>query len=279
MANSPLKNTEWLAKNLSRDGLVILDASWHLPASGRSAAEEYKADHIPGAHFFDIDVITDQRSELPHMLPGPRDFAFAVRKFGVTNGSKIIIYENEGSFAAARAWWMFRSMGHKNVYVLNGGMRKWRADKQLTDGKPQYAEETVYYADATKSLSLSRDDILANIDTGERQIIDARSTGRFNGTEAEPREGLRGGHIPGSINLPVAELYSGDGTLLERNLLTEKFTDAGVDFSKPLGTTCGSGVTASCLALALAQLGHWNTLVYDGSWTEWGADEALPLET
>jgi thiosulfate/3-mercaptopyruvate sulfurtransferase len=279
MANSPLKNTEWLVKNLGREGLVVLDASWHLPDSGRNAREEYRAAHIPGAHFFDIDTIVAPGSEQPHTLPDAKTFAFAVREFGITNGSKIIIYDNSDFRTAARAWWMFRTFGHRNVYVLNGGLQKWMDDGKEMEGRAERVERTVYYADYKPELHLTKEDLLANLESGERQIIDARAKGRYEGTAPEPREGLRSGHIPGALNLPFGELYKADGTMLEQNLLAEKVADAGIDLSKPTGTSCGSGVTACCLALAFAKLGHWNTAIYDGSWSEWGADPELPIES
>lgn len=279
MANSPLKNTDWLKKNLYREGLVVLDASWHLPTSDRNAREEYLAEHIPGAHFFDIDAIVDPESDQPHTLPGAKTFAFAVREFGITNGSKILIYDNSDFRTAARAWWMFRAFGHRNVYVLDGGLQKWREIGGELEGGHERADRSVYYADYKPELYLTKDDILANIESKERQIIDARAVGRYEGTAPEPREGLRSGHIPASLNLPFGDLYGEDGTMLTRDLLAARIADAGIDLTKPIGTSCGSGVTACCLALAFARLGHWDTAIYDGSWSEWGADPALPIES
>lgn len=279
MANSPLKNTDWLKKNLFREGLVVLDASMHMSTSDRNARKEYLAGHIPGAHFFDIDAIVDPESNQPHTLPGAKTFAFAVREFGITNGSKILIYDNSDIRTAARAWWMFRVFGHRNVYVLDGGLKKWLAEGGELESGLERADRSVYYADYKPELFLSKDDILANLDKKERQIIDARAKDRFDGTAPEPREGLRSGHIPAALNLPFADLYAKDGTMLTRDVLAARIEEAGIDLSKPIGTSCGSGVTACCLALAFARLGHWNTAIYDGSWTEWGADPELPIES
>lgn len=288
MANSPLKTVEWLTKNLSKTRdpgkLVILDASWHLPDSGRDALAEYREAHIPGARFFDINTIVDPLSDQPHTLPKARDFAAAVKLLGINNGSKIVVYDNSDFRTAARAWWMFRAMGHKNVYVLDGGFQLWRAKKLRTQRGGFKTDKSVYYADYNENLYLTRDDILANIDLSvkdkaKRQIVDARAEGRYMGTAPEPRTGLRSGHIPGALNLPFSQLYSENGTLLPDAALAERIKTAGIDLGKPIGTSCGSGVTACSLALAFAKLGKWDTAIYDGSWSEWGADADLPIET
>jgi len=279
MANSPLKSAEWLIKNLKRDRLIILDASWHLPTSDRNASKEYEASHIPGALFFDIDKIVDQSAEQPHTLPSARDFATEVKALGISNGCKIVIYDNSDFRTAARAWWMFRIMGHKNVYVLDGGFQKWQKDKRPVESGPVNLSDTTYYAEYNSNLYLTRKDILKNMKDNNRQIVDARAAGRYSGTDPEPREGLRSGHIPGAINLPFGDLYKNDGTLKSDAELSEIINIAKIDLTAPIGTSCGSGVTACCLALAFAKLGHWNTAIYDGSWSEWGADPELPIET
>jgi thiosulfate/3-mercaptopyruvate sulfurtransferase len=279
MANSPLKSVEWLTKNLGRDKLVTLDASWHMPSTGRNALNEYREAHIPGAQFFDIDAIVDPDAEQPHTLPTAKGFAAAVKNLGITNGSKIVVYDNSDFRTAARAWWMFRAMGHKNVYVLDGGLALWKAQKQPTESGNVTAEKSIYYAEYNPALYLTKDDILANLDSKEHQIVDARAKGRYAGTTPEPRPGLRSGHITGALNLPYGELYDEDGTLYNDAILIEKIRAAYIDLSAPIGTSCGSGVTACCLALAFAKLGKWNTAIYDGSWSEWGIDATLPIET
>ncbi len=279
MANSPLKSVEWLTKNLGRENLVVLDASWHMPDSGRDALDEYRAAHIPGALFFDIDAIVDPSADQPHTMPGARDFATAVKRLGITNGSKIIVYDNSDFRTAARAWWMFRAMGHKNVYVLDGGLQLWKTQKRATEGGIVPAKESTYFADYKPALYLTKDDILTNLDNNARQIVDARAAARFEGTAPEPRPGLRSGHIPGAKNLPFGSLYDIDGTMLDDEQLRGKIEAAGIDLTAPLGTSCGSGVTACCVALAFAKLGKWDTAVYDGSWSEWGIADDLPIET
>jgi len=279
MANSPLKSSDWLAKNLGRNGLVILDASMHMPASGRSASAEFEAAHIPGARIFDIDTIVEPGASAPHTLPNAEHFSAVASALGVSNNSKIIIYDNSEFRTAARAWWMFRIMGHKNVYVLNGGFQKWKAQKRTVETGPPKPAKALYKARYNPALYFTADDVMANIESEDRLLIDARSPGRFAGKADEPRPGVRSGHIPGAVNLPYADLYAHDGTLMTNAGLEAAIMDAGIDPKRPIVTNCGSGVTACCIALAYAQLGHWNTPIYDGSWAEWGTDAALPIET
>jgi thiosulfate/3-mercaptopyruvate sulfurtransferase len=272
--------TDWLARHLGTPGLVIIDGSWHLPTSGRNAREEYLAEHIPGAVFFDIDDLSDETSDLPHMLPSQVKFASRMKKMGIGDGMRIVVYDTLGLFSAARVWWTFRVMGHQDVAVLNGGLPKWKAEgRPLEDGMP--VPRTARHFTPLKNNDLVRDlnDMRRAIADKSIQIVDARPGGRFEGREPEPRPGLRSGHIPGSRNIPSAMLLNEDGTLKSREELVAIFQQAGIDPSRPVITTCGSGVTAAILSLALAVIGQTNAAVYDGAWAEWGRDNGLPIET
>lgn len=280
-AQNWIVETEWLAGHLRSPDLVVMDASWHLPAAGRDAKKEYLAEHIPGALFFDIDDLSDEKSALPHMLPSTVKFSSRMKKMGVGDGTRIIVYDSLGIFSAARAWWTFRAMGHKDVAVLNGGLKKWKAEgRALEDGAaPRRTEK---HFTPLRNTEIIRDlaDIQALLKKPGAQIVDARPAGRFEGREAEPRPGLRGGHIPGAKNIPSSSLLNPDGTLKPASELGALFKTIGIDVRKPVVTTCGSGVTASMLALALAVLGQTNAAVYDGSWAEWGIEgNGLPVAT
>jgi len=272
--------TDWLAQHLNAPDLVVFDGSWHLPTTGRNAQAEYLDAHIPNALFFDIDDLSDEKSSLPHMLPSTVKFASRMKKMGVGDGIRIVVYDSEGLFSAARVWWTFRAMGHEDVAVLNGGLKKWSAEgREVEDGIPRKRPECHYTPVMNASLVRDMDDIKQALERQSAQIVDARPEGRFVGREAEPRPGLRGGHLPGARNVPSQSLINGDGTLKAPAELAKIFSQAGIDPASPVITTCGSGVTASILSLALAVLGQTNAAVYDGSWAEWGADNGLPIET
>ena len=272
--------TDWLAEHLDAPDLVVFDASWHLPTAGRDPKAEYLEAHVPGALFFDIEDLRDETSSLPHMLPSTVKFASRMKKLGVGDGIRIIVYDTEGMFSAPRVWWTFRAMGHDDVAVLNGGLKKWKAEGRPPDsGPPRKRPECHYTPMMNASLIRDRDDIKQTLARKDAQLVDARPAARFAGSEPEPRPGVRSGHIPGSRNVPSQSLINADGTLKAPEELARIFRDAGIEPSRPVVTTCGSGVTASILSLALAVLGQTNAAVYDGSWAEWGADESLPMET
>jgi thiosulfate/3-mercaptopyruvate sulfurtransferase len=275
-----LVETDWLAEHLDAPGIVILDGSMHLPTSGRNARAEYLEEHIPGALFFDIDDIADEKSPLPHMLPSATKFSSRMKKMGIGDGMDIIAYDSEGLYSAARVWWMFRTMGNESVRVLNGGLKKWKAEgRPLEDGEPRKRSERHFTSMLNAALVRDVGDVQALIGSPAAQIVDARSAGRFTGAAPEPRKSLRSGRIPGSRNVPFGSLLNPDGTLRPAEELCEIFADAGVEIDKPVVASCGSGVTAGVIALALAVLGRADAAVYDGSWTEWGADQNLPIET
>jgi thiosulfate/3-mercaptopyruvate sulfurtransferase len=275
-----LMETEDLQKALAAPDLVVVDASWHMPGAKRSAYDEFVAEHIPGAVFFDIDEIADTASPLPHMLPSAEKFSSRMRAMGIGDGSRIVVYDSVGMFSAPRVWWTFRVMGVTDVFVLNGGLPKWKREgRPLEDGPPSM--RTARHFTARRHAEFVRDtaDMLGIVEDHSVQIVDARAPERFAGSAPEPRQGLRSGHIPGARNVPFGRLINRDGTLKSQAELEATFAEAGVDVSKPIVTTCGSGITASVLALALATIGNRRTAVYDGSWTEWGGNPELPIET
>jgi thiosulfate/3-mercaptopyruvate sulfurtransferase len=274
-----LVETGWLAQHLQSPDVQVVDASWYMPSEGRDAKAEFLERHIPGAVFFDIDEIADTASPFPHMLPLPEKFSSRVRKLGLGDGKRIVVYDGAGLFSAARVWWMFRVFGHDDVAVLDGGFPKWLREHLPTRGGGAMLRERHFTARVNHLLVREFDQMLGNLDTGREIIVDARSHARFMAEEPEPREGLRGGHIPGSVNLPYASVLDPQHkTVLPAARLKRRFTDAGIDLSKPITTTCGSGVTAPVVALALHLLGHEDTAVYDGSWAEWGSRENAPVE-
>jgi thiosulfate/3-mercaptopyruvate sulfurtransferase len=272
--------TDWLAARLDAPDLVIVDGSLHLPTAKRNAHAEYKAAHIPGAYFFDVDAISDKSNPLPHMLPSPAQFSSQMRRMGIGDGTRVIAYDSEGLYSAARVWWMFRAMGHDDVAVLNGGLKKWRAEGlPLDDMEPPARTPRHFTARFNAALVRDRDDVKALIGHAKVQIVDARAAERFEGKAVEPRPGLRSGHIPGARSLPFGRLLQADGALKPEAELRRLFAEAGIALDRPIVASCGSGVTAGVIAFALAQLGHPDTAVYDGSWSEWGADTSLPIET
>ncbi len=278
--NNWIVDTDWLQERLNAPDLVIFDATWHMPGAQRNAHDEYLQEHIPGALFFDIDELSDTQSDLPHMLPPPAKFAARMKAMGVGDGQSIVIYDTHGVFSAPRAWWTFRAMGHAEVAVLNGGLKKWKAEgRPLEDGPP--ATRTGRHFTPRHDASLVRDlaDVRTIIDSNSAQIVDARPPARFTGEEPEPRPGLRQGHIPGSRNVCFKAVLNDDGTMKSANEIREAFSQSGVDLNTPIVTTCGSGVTASILTLALAVTGITTSAVYDGSWTEWGAPDGPKLAT
>jgi thiosulfate/3-mercaptopyruvate sulfurtransferase len=273
-----LVSTEWLAQHLSAPDVRVVDATYFLPGSDRDARAEYNERHIPGAVFFDIDAIADRTSRLPHMLPDAEAFAAAVGALGIGRGDRVVVYDVRGVVSAARVWWTFRAFGHDAVAVLDGGLRKWRAEGRPVESGTPTPTARPFAARLRPELVRDLGAMRANLTSRSAQVLDARSAGRFAGTEPEPRAGLRGGHIPGSLSLPYETLYRADGTLKAPDELGAAFRAAGVDLGRPVVTTCGSGVTASVLALALYLVGRPDVAVYDGSWSEWGGRSDTPIE-
>jgi thiosulfate/3-mercaptopyruvate sulfurtransferase len=270
-----LVSTQWLADHLGEADLTIIDSSWHMPASGRNGREDYLQAHIPGARFLDIDAVSDRANPAPHMLPTAEDFARAMEELGVSSDDRIVVYDNSPIRTAARGWFMVRHFGVREVAILDGGFQKWIAEGRPTQsGEPE--PRNARFQTAERGDVVTKQQILGGI---ELPIVDARGAPRFEGSEPDPRPGVAAGHIPGARNVPFSALYNEDGTFRSREELEQLFEQGGVDGKHPFVASCGSGVTANSLLFAAYLLGNDETRLYDGSWTEWGADPATPKAT
>lgn len=271
-------SSDWLANELGASDLKVIDASFYLPAQGRNADAEYLAGHIPGAIRFDHDKVADHSTGLPHMVPAPEVFAEAVGKMGIKETDRIVVYDGPGIFSAPRGWWLFRIMGAENVFVLDGGLDGWKAEGRPLETETPAPSTTTFKTDLRLDKVINFREMLSIVVDGKRQIADARSAGRFAATELETRPGLRSGHMPGARSLPSGT-FSVNGKLRSLPELRQAIEDAGIDFGQPVVTTCGSGITAAIITLALESLGHEDNALYDGSWTEWGARDEAPVVT
>ena len=268
----------WLEERLETPGLSIVDASWYLPAHGRDGRAEHEAGRIPGAVVFDQDAVGHPETDLPHALPDAATFQRHVSAMGISEDDTIVVYDGPGLFSAPRVWWMFRVMGAKNVLLLDGGLDGWRAEGRPLTDKPVQTAPAVFNAKLDEERVASLEAMLQLVEDATAQIADARPAGRFTGAEPEPRAGMRSGHMPGARNVPASAL-SRDGRLLPPDELRALFEGAGVDLSRPVVTSCGSGVTAAVISLALETVGHSDHRLYDGSWSEWGGRADTPVET
>lgn len=275
----PIVSPAWLADHIAAPDLRIVDATWFLPGDPRNAKDLYQTRRIPGAAFFDIDEIADTASELPHMLPAPEKFASRMKKLGIGDGCRVVVYDSQGLFSAARVWWTFRVMGHEDVAVLDGGFPAWeRGGYEIETGAPRQRMERHFTARMRSDLVRDLADMRRAVEGGAL-ILDARPAPRFKGEAAEPRPGLKSGHMPGAKSVPSGSLVNENGQLRSIDELKAIFASAGADAAKPALCTCGSGITAAIIALALARLGRWDAAVYDGSWAEWGSRDDTAVVT
>lgn len=275
-----LVSTEWLAGHLNDASVRVLDGTYHLPTVKRDGRAEYLAKHIPGAAFFDIDGIADDATDLPHMIPAPAVFEAEMRKLGISKTTRVVVYDTYGWQSAARVWWSLRVFGHDNVALLDGGLPKWLAEGRAVEAGDVAPKPGDFTAKFRPELVRSKAQMVANIASKTEQVLDARAAGRFEGTAPEPRPGLRGGRIPGSRNLPMGSLVDPQTMRLKpAEELAKLYADAGIDVTKPIATTCGSGVTACGLAFGLHLIGADKVAIYDGSWSEWGLPGGPPIAT
>ena len=279
MTRSPIVSTEWLAERLDAPDIRVADASWYLPQAERNARQEYDSAHIPGAVFFDIDDLSDDKSPLPHMLAPAPKFASRMRRLGLGDGNTIVVYDGAGIYSSPRAWWMLRAMGHEDVFVLDGGLPKWKREGRPIEDLPPRPFPRHFTPRPNNAIVRDFAQVAHCRDTQSALIVDARSSSRFLGKEEEPRPGVRPGHIPGALNIPYTELTGSDGILKPVAELRDVFGTHGVNPASPIITTCGSGITAATLMLALTAAGATHVALYDGSWADWGARRDAPIET